>query len=187
MASFYFESQDIVGLSVSHITDRPSESFSISDGTTIPAGNYEWWGLNLRGYIGMHRRAYFGPSYSLDGYYGGLRHQFGLESYFSPWPNLKFGGKIEKNLIELQSSESLDITISRLEFNYNFTPDLILSNMLQYDNISDSLGVNSRFQWEYKPGAKMFLVVNQGFLDERTGLVMKELEVVTKIGTLFRF
>jgi len=33
----------------------------------------------------------------------------------------------------------------------------------------------------------MFLVVNQGYLDERTGLVMKEFEVVTKIGALFRF
>tara|TARA_B100000902_G_scaffold243233_1_gene230303 strand:+ start:2808 stop:5057 length:2250 start_codon:yes stop_codon:yes gene_type:complete len=187
LATFFFESQDVIGLSFSHITDRPSESFSISDGTEIPAGDYEWWGVNLRGYIGMHRRAYFGPFYSMDGYYGGLRHQFGLESYFSPWPNLKFGGKIEKNLIELESSEDLDITISRLEFNYNFTPDLILSNMLQYDNISESLGVNSRFQWEYKPGAKMFLVVNQGYLDERTGLVMKEFEVVTKIGALFRF
>ena len=67
------------------------------------------------------------------------------------------------------------------------TPDFIFSNMLQYDNITESLGVNSRLQLEYKPGAKMFLVVNQGYLDERTGLVMKEFEVVTKVGALFRF
>ena len=110
-----------------------------------------------------------------------------IRDSFTPWPNLKFGGKIEKNLIELENSEKLDITISRLEFNYNFTPDFIFSNMLQYDNITESLGVNSRLQLEYKPGAKMFLVVNQGYLDERTGLVMKEFEVVTKVGALFRF
>ena len=59
--------------------------------------------------------------------------------------------------------------------------------MLQYDNITESLGVNSRLQLEYKPGAKMFLVVNQGYLDERTGLVMKEFEVVTKIGAFLVF
>ena len=187
LATLYFESQDIVGFSVSHITDRPSESFSISDGTTIPAGDYDWWGVSLRGYIGMHRRVFLNPFYSIDGYYGGVRHQFGLETHFTPWPNLNFGGEIEKNLIELENNEEVDITISRLEFNYNFNPDLILSNMLQYDNISDSVGVNSRLQWEYKPGAKMFLVVNQGYLDERTGLVMKEFEIVTKIGALFRF
>ena len=143
--------------------------------------------MSLRGYIGMHRRVFLNPFYSIDGYYGGVRHQFGLETYFTPWPNLNFGGEIEKNLIELENNEEVDITISRLEFNYNFNPDLILSNMLQYDNISDSVGVNSRLQWEYKPGAKMFLVVNQGYLDERTGLVMKEFEIVTKIGALFRF
>ena len=70
---------------------------------------------------------------------------------------------------------------------YSFTPDLVFSNLLQYDNVSESLGVNSRLQWEYKPGAKIFFVVNQGYVDERTGLVMKDLEVVAKVGALFRF
>ena len=70
---------------------------------------------------------------------------------------------------------------------YSFTPDLVLSSLLQYDDISNSMGVNSRLQWEYKPGAKMFFVVNQGYLDEVTGLVMKDFEVVAKIGALFRF
>ena len=42
-------------------------------------------------------------------------------------------------------------------------------------------------QWEYKPGAKMFFVVNQGYVDEMTGFVIRDLEVVAKVGGLFRF
>ena len=49
------------------------------------------------------------------------------------------------------------------------------------------MGVNSRLQWEYKPGAKMFFVVNQGYVDEMTGFIIKDLELVAKIGALFRF
>jgi hypothetical protein len=30
-------------------------------------------------------------------------------------------------------------------------------------------------------------VVNQGYVDEQTGLVMKDFEVVAKVGALFRF
>ncbi len=196
LAAFYLESQDIIRLSVSHDTDRPPYAFPRSYGKrdgkkTISPGDYEWWGASLRGFIGMHRRSFFGPFYTIDGYYGGLRHKFGLQAYFSPWPNLKLGGEIRKNLIDFGSNEKVDITEITANFNYNFTPDLSLSNLLQYENDGDdSLGVNSRFQWEYKPGAKMFLVVNQGYLDKERadlGLVKKELQVVTKIGALFRF
>ena len=70
---------------------------------------------------------------------------------------------------------------------YSFTPDLVWFNLAQYDNISKSLGVNSRLQWEYKPGAKMFLVLNQGYIDERTGLALQNFELVAKVGALFRF
>ena len=52
---------------------------------------------------------------------------------------------------------------------------------------SHSIGLNSRLQWEYKPGAKMFLVLNQGYVDGMTGFVISDLEVVAKIGALFRF
>jgi hypothetical protein len=30
-------------------------------------------------------------------------------------------------------------------------------------------------------------VVNQGYVDETTGLVMKDFEIVAKVGALFRF
>ncbi len=64
---------------------------------------------------------------------------------------------------------------------------MVWLNLAQYDNVSESISINSRLQWEYKPGAKMFLVVNQGYVDEMTGFVMKDFEVVAKIGALFRF
>ena len=70
---------------------------------------------------------------------------------------------------------------------YSFTPEMSVSNLVQYDNVSESLGVNSRFQWEYRPGSKFFVVVNQGYVDEKTGLIMRDFEFVAKVGALFRF
>ena len=69
----------------------------------------------------------------------------------------------------------------------NFSPDLFISNLIQYDNDSDSVGVNSRLQWEYKPGAKFFLVVNQGYEVEDGRFSLQGYGTALKLGTLFRF
>ena len=98
-----------------------------------------------------------------------------------------FGGEYSVNLIDWDALDESTIRQISGTLRYSFTPDLVWFNLAQYDNISNSIGVNSRLQWEYKPGAKMFFVVNQGYVDEMTGFVMKDFEVVAKIGALFRF
>jgi len=69
----------------------------------------------------------------------------------------------------------------------NITPDFTWSNVVQYDNKSDTIGINSRLIWEYKPGKRIFLVVNQSYLDERTGFVLKEMDTTLKLSSIFRF
>jgi hypothetical protein len=46
---------------------------------------------------------------------------------------------------------------------YTFSPDLQVSLLGQYDNISDSLGVNFRIKWTVQPGNEVFLVCNEGY------------------------
>ena len=46
---------------------------------------------------------------------------------------------------------------------FTFSPDLQVSLLGQYDNISESLGVNFRIKWTLRPGNDFFLVVNQGY------------------------
>jgi hypothetical protein len=187
LGSLYLESQDIIGLSVSHVTDRPDTDFDISDGSVVPAGNYDWWEARVYGYLGMHRKLFLRPMYRVGGFYDGTRQQISLETFYRPWPKLLVGGEYSLNLIDWDALDESTIRLISGTLRYSFTPDLVWFNLAQYDNISKSLGVNSRLQWEYKPGAKIFFVVNQGYVDEQTGLVMKDFEVVAKVGALFRF
>jgi hypothetical protein len=52
----------------------------------------------------------------------------------------------------------------------SFSPDLQLSLLAQYDNLSDSLGVNFRLKWIMQPGNEVFFVINQGYDTDRAGL-----------------
>ncbi len=187
LASLYLESQDIVGLSVSHVSDRPDSDFEISDGSVVPAGSYDWWEGRVYGYFGMHRKLFLRPMYQVGGFYDGTRQQISLETFYRPWPKLLVGGEYSVNLIDWDALDASTIRLVTGSLRYSFTPDLVWFNLAQYDNISESIGINSRLQWEYKPGAKMFFVINQGYIDEMTGLVMKDFEIVAKVGALFRF
>jgi hypothetical protein len=56
-----------------------------------------------------------------------------------------------------------------LRFNYSFTPFLSVTNFVQYDNESRNLGWQSSFRWITKPGNDLFLVFNQGWLQNERG------------------
>lgn len=40
------------------------------------------------------------------------------------------------------------------------SPDLSLSSYVQYDTDSDSIGVNTRLRWTFRPEAELFVVYN---------------------------
>src|SRR5206468_851021 len=57
-----------------------------------------------------------------------------------------------------------------VRFNYAFNPLLTLSNLAQYDNDSNNVGLQSRIRWILRPGREIFLVFNQGWIREDDGL-----------------
>ena len=187
LASLSFESQEMLSLSVSHHTDRPNKDFDISDGTVIPAGNYDWWDARLSLNTGLYRKFAAANSYTVGSFYDGDRQQLSSTLVYRPTNRISLMLDYSLNLIDWEQFKDSTINLISGRIQYSFTPDLTLFNLIQYDDISNSIGVNSRLQWEYKPGAKMFFVVNQGYVDEMTGFVIRDLEVVAKVGGLFRF
>ena len=187
LASLSFESQEMLSLSISHHTDRPNKDFDISDGTVIPAGNYDWWDARLSLNTGLYRKFAAANSYTVGSFYDGDRQQLSSTLVYRPTNRISIMLDYSLNLIDWEQFKDSTINLISGRIQYSFTPDLTLFNLIQYDDISNSIGVNSRLQWEYKPGAKMFFVVNQGYVDEMTGFVIRDLEVVAKVGGLFRF
>ena len=46
-----------------------------------------------------------------------------------------------------------------------FTPELYWITLVQYENISEEVGINTRLQWIPKAGQEGFIVLNYGLLD----------------------
>jgi hypothetical protein len=53
--------------------------------------------------------------------------------------------------------------VATLRADFAFTAALSWSNLIQFDNVSDSVGFNSRLRWNPRAGCDVYLVINQGY------------------------
>ena len=77
---------------------------------------------------------------------------------------------MKKNIIDLPE---YSFTSNVYQFNANilFSPNLTLYNFVQYDNASNTIGLQSRFRWILKPGNEIFLVWNSKYVEADSGYI----------------
>jgi hypothetical protein len=77
--------------------------------------------------------------------------------------------------------------IFRLNLNLLFSPALSLYSFAQYDNQTEKIGWQSRFQWILKPGKEIFLVWNSPRTDPFDRFKQVFYEARLKINYTIRF
>lgn len=80
-----------------------------------------------------------------------------------------------------------DTQLVRLRFDLLFTPDVVWSNFVQYDNRSDQAGLNSRFRYIWRDGREFFVVFNQGIDTSTNDLDRTRTETLVKGVWTFTF
>jgi len=136
--------------------------FEIIDGVVIPAGDYEWERIDVFYDSSPARRIGYSFFYSEGDFFTGDRSIFNATLRVSPskYFTARFG--YDSTDVDLPNGEF----ISRI---FNFNADVALDaewswvTRIQYDNISDSGGINSRLRYNPAAGQDLFLVLNQGF------------------------
>lgn len=71
----------------------------------------------------------------------------------------------------------------------NISPRVTWNTLIQYENQTENIGVNSRFRWIVEPGREIFLTLNQGLIyDGARGEVHRAVtEPRAKVSWLYRF
>ena len=87
--------------------------------------------------------------------------------------------------IRLPDGDEL-IQVLGVTMNLLFTPDISWVTLVQFDNVTDSIGINSRMRWIIEDGREIFLVLNQG-LDVSDGLRAGRTAPLVKLQWTFRF
>lgn len=161
-----FENGDRVQVELETSKEVLDEDFNIrpDDGIAIAAGDYSWQSARLE-LLSSDRRPWFVVARVTDGgFFDGRRTDW--DASLSWRPNRYLTSTLEyiQNDVRLDDGD-FTTRIGRVRANISFTPDLSWSNFVQYDNESDSVGLNSRMRWIPKPGTELFFVFNETWED----------------------
>jgi len=149
------------------LLQQPFTIYRASDGSgtiTIPAGEYSWNEYFMGFQWGGQRK--LSGSLQLQGgdYYDGTHFQKNGNVTWRPNRNFSLRFSFTENRIELPGG-NFTLRLFGLNSQYAFSSTLSWSNLIQYDNISENMGLNSRLHWIPKAGQQVFLVLNWGLID----------------------
>ncbi len=146
---------------IEEVVDTP---FEISEGVTIPAGAYafEQYCADLQT---SAYRELSGTAYYCGGeFFDGTQDSAGVALIWRPSKHFKFSGGYDINDIVLPGGAFITRLMS-FRADIAFTNAWYWENLVQYDNVSYSLGVNSILRWVPRAGREMVLVVNREYID----------------------
>jgi hypothetical protein len=130
----------------------------------IPAGDYSYTDFRIGTDTGSQRRMSMRGSISGGEFYDGDRIQTNVELTWRPSEHLQFGLDYQVNDIELPAGD-FTVRLSALRAQFVFSSTLSWVNLLQYDNVSESVGINSRLHWVPQAGREGFIVLNHSLAD----------------------
>ena len=192
--------------------DRPDRVFYLADHIGIMPGRYQSVSGILRIETSQHRKVRFRLHTGIGGLFDGSgvrvapliewrpsRHlllslEYDVRTF---WGVTSCDGPandpgIPRNCTRAGPSPDVgkrDFTIhlARARFQVAFTPDIIWSTLVQYDNSSESARFQTRLRWIVEPGRELFVVVGQN-LDAKPGdFRVRETQPTAKVRWTFRF
>ncbi|MBX2850036.1 MAG: carbohydrate binding family 9 domain-containing protein [Acidiferrobacterales bacterium] len=157
--------EEVYSLNYFDIREVLFEPFEIADGVVIPVGDYSFKRYGAEIETAQQRTVAAVIEFEGGEFYGGDLTTYALGLGWQP--NRNFYGllEFEYNDIKLPQGE-FSTRLLRLETEVAFNLEWSWINNIQYDNQSDSLGVNSRLQWIPKAGQEFYLIYNGGWLDD---------------------
>ena len=163
------------------------EAFEISDGVVVPPGDYSFdaYGIDVTGAsiraIAPRLEAETGE------FFGGDIVTVSAGVGWKPSRHLSLQLDYEYNDVRLPYGD-FTARLVRVNADYAFNAQWSWLNLLQYDNDSDSAGINSRLRWNPRAGKDLYIVLNHGFDAQRgiSGLRSTRSQLSVKYTQTFR-
>jgi hypothetical protein len=164
--------------------------FEIRPGTIIPVGEYSFDDHGIEWGFSAHRRLSGRLARTDGGFYNGTRVRTFGNFTWTPSPRFRTGVGFNIQEIDLPVDNGKFTTrIVNTNFDIVFSSRLSWTNLIQYDNVSEVLGLNLRLNWIPEAGRDFYFVINHNLqdFDEDNRFHSLAADVVAKASYTFRF
>lgn len=185
---FNFRSRDRLFWISNFIKEVLIAPFQVSAGVIIPPGEYTFEDHGWTFQSSSIREWSTKLTYLNGGFYDGDREWFEFDVTWQPTPKFKASVEYDVTFIDLPYGKfSTRIVAGGLDF--VFSPRLSWINLVQYDNVSETLGVNMRLHWVPEEGQEVYFVINQMLedYDRDNNFNSAFTDVTAKFSYTFRF
>ena len=118
-------------------------------------------------------------------YFNGTRTRLDLDVEWRPSHYWSIEADYGFDDIRLPNGD-LPVHLASLLVRLQITADIVWANLIQWDSVSDTIGLNSRFRWTVRDGREFFIVVNQG-VDSKNRFEARQTEALVKAIWTFTF
>jgi hypothetical protein len=163
-------------------------AFEIADGVVIPFGRYSFDNMRVSLETADQRKVWGFFAYQTGDFFDGEREEIAVSLNWRPSGRFRTGFGYEFNDIRLPGG-SFVTRLASFQTDVSFSSKLSWVTRIQYDNVSELLGINLRLHWVPEAGREGFFVLNHDLedfdLDNRFRSAVSEAAV--KFSYTFRF
>jgi hypothetical protein len=148
--------------------ERLFAPFVISRGVVLPPGEYRFtrWRFNVMS--ASKRTLQAQANWSFGNYWSGRGETLSTGITFKVPPRVIVSVNTNQTFARLPQGNFIARIFSS-NSSFAVSPFLAVSNLIQYDNVSRNLGLQSRVRWTLQPGNDLFFVFSQGWIQEPGG------------------
>ena len=173
------------------LTEGVADPFEIFPGVVIPEGLYpiESWGIQLS--TATHRKLVLRTrmvDYRDGRFFSGNRDDSFIELEWRPSPH--FGTRVSYDHSDVDLPQGSFVSrLVRAGIDFVFSSKLSWVNLIQYDNVTETAGINMRVHFIPQAGRELYFVVNHNVedLDRDDNFHTASSDMTAKVSYTFRF
>jgi len=181
-----FLSGDDISFSSEYQFESLKEDFNILEEYVIPVGDYNFWRHTLSLTSAKRRKLWVAAKAGFGSFYSGSRQDFLVQAGYKVIVPVYVGVESDRKWVTLPDG-SFITQIYRLNLNFLFSPKISWYNYAQYENQTEIIGLQSRFQWIIKPGKEIYLTFNSPLIDPLERFHAEAYEARLKVNYTIRF
>jgi hypothetical protein len=181
-----FDSQNEISLGYSKNEEGLREPFEISSGVVLPAATYAFDEYDLSVRTGRQNKVGGGFFFRQGEFYSGTRRRVAGFLGWRPSPHFRSNLEYQVNDVSLPQGD-FTTRLVRIELETVFSSTLSWVNLIQYDNVTNTAGINSRLHWIPEAGREGYLVLNRSLEDVGGRFRSTASEASIKFSYTFRF
>jgi hypothetical protein len=186
LSDIIFLSGDIISLSSQYQYEALQNDFHIYEDFVIPAADYKFWRYSLTLTSAKRRNLWASTKIGLGSFYSGKRSDWLIQTGYKVMVPVYIGIESDRRWVTLPDG-SFITQIYRLNLNFLFSPNLSWYNYAQYENQTETIGWQSRFQWIISPGKEIFVTFNSPLIDPMDRFQPEIYEARVKVKYTIRF